>query len=109
MIGHERTARERLITESRLRITDRVMRSYGILSHAAIVDTKEAAQRLSDVRLGVDLGLLDGLSIPVMNELNVMTQPGFLQKTFGDIRTDERDIYRAQLIRDTINAAKSSG
>ncbi|MDK8194640.1 protein arginine kinase [Paenibacillus sp. UMB7766-LJ446] len=109
MIGHERTARERLITDSRLRITDRVMRSYGILSHAAIVDSKEAAQRLSDVRLGVDLGLLDGLSITVMNELNVMTQPGFLQKTFGeDMRTDERDIYRAQLIRDTISEANQS-
>ena len=41
-----------------LRIEDRVSRSYGILSNAAIMDSKEAAQRLSDVRLGVDLGLL---------------------------------------------------
>lgn len=73
------------------------------------LSTRRKARRLSDVRLGVDLGLLNGLSIPVMNELNVMTQPGFLQKTYGDMRTDERDIYRAQLIRDTINAAKSSG
>ena len=37
---------------------DRVYRSYGILSYAAIMDSKEAAQRLSDVRLGVDLGLI---------------------------------------------------
>ncbi|MCZ4150251.1 ATP--guanido phosphotransferase, partial [Escherichia coli] len=109
IIEHERTARKRLMTDSRLRITDRVMRSYGILSYAAVMDSKEAAQRLSDVRLGVDLGLLDGLSIPVMNELNVMTQPGFLQKTFGeDMRADERDIYRAQLIRDTISTTKNS-
>jgi protein arginine kinase len=29
-----------------------------------------------------------------------MTQPGFLQKSFGDkMNTEERDMYRAKLIR----------
>ncbi|WP_348620720.1 protein arginine kinase [Paenibacillus polymyxa] len=100
IIEHERSARERLMNESMLRITDRVMRSFGILSYAAVLDSKEAAQRLSDVRLGVDLGILERPSTAAMNELNVMTQPGFLQKSFGDkMNTEERDMYRAKLIR----------
>lgn len=101
IIQHEKTAREKLITESRLRMTDRVMRSFGILSHAAIMDSKEAAQRLSDVRLGVDLGLIENLSPNVLNELNVLTQPGFLQKKYGEnMSPGERDMYRAKLIRE---------
>ncbi|MFD1178885.1 protein arginine kinase [Paenibacillus puldeungensis] len=101
IIQHEKNAREKLITESRLRMTDRVMRSFGILSHAAIIDSKEAAQRLSDVRLGVDLGLIENLSPNVLNELNVLTQPGFLQKKYGEnMSPGERDMYRAKLIRE---------
>ncbi|MGZ7445895.1 protein arginine kinase [Paenibacillus sp. TH7-28] len=103
IIQHEKTAREKLIGESRLRMMDRVMRSYGILSHAAIIDSKEAAQRLSDVRLGVDLGLIDSVPTEVLNELNVLTQPGFLQKKFsGSMSPAERDMYRAKLIRERV-------
>ncbi|WP_334075737.1 MULTISPECIES: protein arginine kinase [Paenibacillus] len=103
IIEHEKNARNKLLTESRLRMTDRVMRSYGILSHASIMDSKEAAQRLSDVRLGVDVGLIDNVSPQVLNELNVMTQPGFLQKMFGEnLSPGERDMYRAKLIREKV-------
>lgn len=109
IIEHEKNARERLLDESKLRMTDRVKRSYGILSYAEIIDSKEAAQRLSDVRLGVDLGIIEGPSTPVMNELNVMTQPGFLQKTFGEIMgNEERDVYRAKLIREKLRTHKDN-
>lgn len=101
IIGHEKAARERLLsTDSRPRIEDRIRRSYGILSYAGIMDSKEAAQRLSDVRLGVHLGLLPEANPEVLNELLVSTQPGFLQQTFGEALTPEqRDMKRAQMIR----------
>lgn len=103
IIGHERAARQKLIAESKMRVADRVSRSYGILSHAAIIDSKEAAQRLSDVRLGVDLGLLKNVSPYALNELLVMTQPGFLQQYAGTkLSADDRDIRRAELIRHKI-------
>lgn len=103
IIEHEKTARQKLLMESRLRMTDRVMRSYGILSNAAIIDSKEAAQRLSDVRLGIDLGLIDHLSASQLNELTVLTQPGFLQKIFNEhMDRAERDMYRAKLIREKL-------
>lgn len=103
IIEHEKNAREKLLSESRLRMIDRVMRSYGILSHAAIMDSKEAAQRLSDVRLGVDIGLIENVPAQVLNELNVMTQSGFLQKLFGEnLSPAERDMYRAKLIREKV-------
>lgn len=100
IIEHEKAARERLMAESKVRIEDRVRRSYGILSHAAIMDSKEAAQRLSDLRLGIDLGLIESLGPQVMNELMVLMQPGFLQQVFEEkLNAEERDVRRAELIR----------
>ena len=101
IIEHERAARQKLMLESKFRIVDRVNRSLGILSYAGIMDSKEAAQRFSDVRLGIDLGIITDVPANVLNELLVMTQPGFLQQYAGEkLSADERDIRRAQLIRE---------
>jgi len=101
IMEHERAERRKLMIESKTRIIDRVSRSLGILSYAAIIDSKEAAQRLSDVRLGVDLGIIKNVSAAALNELLVMTQPGFLQKhAKTKLSADERDVRRAQIIRE---------
>jgi len=100
IIEHERTARVKLLSESKHWIQDRVSRSLGILSHAIIMDSKEAAQRLSDVRLGVDLAIITNVSENALNELMVMTQPGFLQQNAGHkLSAEERDVRRAEMIR----------
>ncbi|SFF32750.1 protein arginine kinase [Paenibacillus catalpae] len=110
IIEHEKAARQRLMSESRLRIEDRVRRSYGILSYAAVMDSKESAQRLSDVRLGVDLGLLEHVTSQSLNELIVMTQPGFLQQTFNEkMSADQRDYRRAELIRNQLRGQTEHG
>jgi len=104
IIEHEKAARHKLLNESRTKLTDRIRRSFGILCYAEIMDSKEAAQRLSDVRLGVDLGIVEGLAPNVMNELLVMTQPGYLQQHYGRaLSPDERDAHRAKLFRERLN------
>jgi protein arginine kinase len=104
IIEHERSARKKLLQDSPMRIIDRVNRSMGILSYAGIIDSKEAAQRLSDVRLGVDLEIIKHGSAQILNELLVMTQPGFLQQMSGEkLSADNRDIRRAQFIREKIS------
>ncbi len=109
IIEHERAARERLMQESKTRIADRVYRSFGILSYAMVIDSKEAAQRLSDVRLGIDLGLIRETSANILNELMVMTQPGFLQQYAGaKLTPDERDIRRAEMIRQRMEPAEAA-
>jgi protein arginine kinase len=104
MIEHEKNARERLLATMKTQLEDRVHRSYGVLAHARIISSKEAMERLSDVRLGVDLGLLSSVSANVMNELMVITQPGFLQQHARmRLDADERDVRRAALIREHIH------
>lgn len=108
LIEHEKVAREQLLTGNRTRLTDRICRSYGILKHAVIMDSKEAAQRLSDIRLGSDLSILPHIQPAALNELLIMTQPGFLQHKYDMLLTaEERDSYRAKMIRETLAEAKS--
>lgn len=104
MIEHEKNARQRLLETSRTPLEDRVHRSLGVLGHARVISSKEAMERLSDVRLGTDLGILSAVPANVMNELMVKTQPGFLQQ-HAQMRldSDERDIRRAALIREHIH------
>lgn len=103
LIQHERRAREQLLHASRIQLEDKVFRSYGLLENSRIMESKEAAKCLSDVRLGIDLGIIKGISRNVLSELIILTQPGFLQKYAGKPLTAlERDILRATLIRERL-------
>lgn len=107
IVEQERTARHYLLENSRTALEDRICRSYGILLYARTVESKEAAQRLSDIRLGIDLGIIKNLSALTLNELLVMTQPGFLQQHAGQKLTPEqRDERRARLIRERLSVEK---
>ncbi|MFM1654427.1 protein arginine kinase [Brevibacillus sp. B_LB10_24] len=109
IIEQERAARRYLQENSRTALEDRICRSYGILLYARTVESKEAAQRLSDVRLGIDLGIIKNVSAFALNELLVMTQPGFLQQHAGQKLTPEqRDERRARLIRERLSVDQRS-
>lgn len=110
LIEQERSAREALAKTSNIQLEDKVFRSYGILSNCRIIETKEAARCLSDVRLGIDMGYITNVSKNILNELMILTQPGFLQQyAGGPLRPDERDIRRATLIRERLILEKQGG
>ncbi|WP_067621055.1 protein arginine kinase [Alicyclobacillus acidiphilus] len=103
LIEHERNARKALLARNRTQLEDRVSRSFGILAYARRIDTKETMERLSDVRLGIDLGIIQGVSAGILKELMVTTQPAFLQKYSNrELSASERDVRRAALIRERL-------
>jgi protein arginine kinase len=104
LITQERSTREALYNTSQIQLEDRVYRSFGTLAYSRIIESNEAAKCLSDVRLGIDLGIIKDISRNILNELMILTQPGFLQQYFGGpLRPNERDIRRAALIRERLN------
>jgi len=103
IIDQERSAREALVKTNKIQLEDKIFRSYGVLATSRIIESKEAAQCLSDVRLGIDLGYINNISKRILNELMIMTQPGFLQQVAGTpLRPEERDVRRAALIREKL-------
>lgn len=104
VLAQEREARKALLQQRRDRLEDKVGRSYGILKHAHMISSEEAMRRLSDVRLGVDLQLITGPAAAQLTELMVMTRPAYLAKQRdSDLNPLERDILRAQTIRNKLN------
>ncbi|MFC2949302.1 protein arginine kinase [Virgibacillus sediminis] len=107
LITHERNARSRLLEQSSTEVEDRIFRSYGVLEYSRIMESKEAANRLSNVRLGIDLGLINNVSRNILNELVILTQPGFLQQyAERKLSAGERDVLRASLIRERLQLEK---
>nr|WP_026680208.1 protein arginine kinase [Priestia megaterium] len=107
LIEHERYARKQLMEQSSDKMEDRIYRSFGVLEYARIMESKEAAKCLSNVRLGIDLGLVKNVSRNILNELMILTQPGFLQQYAKKTLTaNERDILRASLIRQRLQLEK---
>ena len=103
IIAQERSAREALVKTSHIQLEDRICRSCGTLRNARIIETKEAATCISDVRLGIDIGFLKEIPKTILNELMIVTQPGFLQKyAGGPLRPYERDVRRASMIRERL-------
>jgi len=103
LIDHERSARRMLLEQNRTALEDRVCRSFGVLAYARQIDSREALERCSDVRLGIDLGMISGVSTGILKELMVMVQPAFLQKYYREeLSPGERDVRRAALIRERL-------
>jgi protein arginine kinase len=100
IIAYERQARQALSRENREVLQDKIQRAFGTLKSATMMTSEETMDLLSQVRLGVNLGLLDDLSIPAVNELFIHTQPAHLQKLMGtSLDGEERNSARARYLR----------
>lgn len=103
IIEFENKARERLVADAKDEISDKVWRAYGILKHARVLTSEETMNLLSAVRVGIALNIFDLVSVKIMNELLLLSQPAHLQKYVGTTLTSaERDVARASLVRERL-------
>jgi protein arginine kinase len=98
--SYERMARRALLAENKAQLEDRIWRSYGMLKVARMISSEEIMHLLSQVRMGVNLGLISDVEIKTLNELFILTLPGHLQKLEGkELDSTQRNIIRASLTR----------
>ena len=73
------------------------------MKNARVLSTQECFKLLSDVRLGVSMGIISDVSVLTLNELLVLSQPATLQKIAGkQLEPEERDVKRAEMIRNRL-------
>ncbi len=100
VIEQERAVREALLRESRNKLEDRLCRAFGILTQARLISAQEAMKLFSDVKLGVELGIISGVSRVKLKELMFLSRSALLQRIFDrELTPNEREYYRAELIR----------
>lgn len=109
IIDHEDSAAEVLLRDARAEIEDKVYRSCGILQNCRVVSSEEVMSLASAVRLGVHLGIIGFVSVPVLNKLLVLTQPAHLERAIRQpAPASVRDQKRADLVRALLTPAPSS-
>ena len=96
----EGKARALLLEREGDRMTDRVYRSLGILRHAYMLSSEEMNTRLSDIRLGKALGILETVPLCKLTELSIAARPATLSLSGEGLDGEvARDKARARLLR----------
>lgn len=105
IIEHEREARIALNSKRKTKLLDQIWRALGTLKAARVIASQETMALMSMLRLGLDIGIIENINRHKVNELFIVTQPAHLQLKNGSvISPHERDIMRAQIIREYLAA-----
>lgn len=101
LVAQEEMARERLCES--IEIKDTLSRSLGILRYAMSISHDEALKLLSNVRFGIEAGVLDGISTALIDKLMIEVEPATITVNSGkNLSATERDIIRADYIREAL-------
>ena len=100
ILEHEKNARKALLKKENVLLRDRIGRAFGTLKYAHMISSSETMNLLSVLRTGIELDILKGVDIQVVNELFLLTQPAHIQKiSRRKLNQKERDEKRAGIIR----------
>jgi len=100
IVQAETAAREKLVNESPTMLDDQVGRAYATLRFAHILNSKEALNYLSLLRLGADVDLVSNCDRGVLDMLLLEIQPAHLQLAARkELTPEERDARRAEITR----------
>lgn len=100
IIEHETNARQRLLENDAAKLFDKIGRAYGILQNSHVLNSAEAMNLLSLVRLGIDLRIFAEEERPRIDRLFIEAQPGHLQHAQkSECEPGRRDLLRAARLR----------
>jgi protein arginine kinase len=100
VVKQERKRREYMLSVNSDEIQDQVYRSYGILKYARQISSDDAMALLSQLKFGLDCGLVKFDREFNIHKMMMGVQPGSLQWTLGkSVGSLTRDKSRAEYIR----------
>jgi protein arginine kinase len=107
LVAEERSLRKKLKTESESELAelkDKVSRAYAILLHSYQIESIEALQSISLLKLGFDLDWIKGTTQTILNELLFATRRAHLLCQSGQkIQQEELPHKRAEYIHRSLH------
>lgn len=101
IVKQERKARE--ILKAKIEIKDEIMRSLGIAKYSILMTKKEAMQILSNIRLGINMEIINEISIDKIDNIIENIGINTLRKNLKDnFPREEENIRRADYIKNNI-------
>ncbi|MGJ8632670.1 MAG: protein arginine kinase [Luteolibacter sp.] len=105
---HEQNAQEKLMEDDPAMVADKIGRAYGVLRHAHIIDSKEALNHLSLLRLGGTLSFFPADTVHLCDTLLMDIQQAHLQLHAGKkLSPEHRDVIRAEIVRSRLQSLES--
>ena len=99
----ERETRKQLLENNEDALRDRVMRAMGTMSSAYMVDTEELYRLYADVRMGIAMGICEGITYPQLDSLLIRCMPATLTSQSGkNLSPSQRDKLRAEILRSSM-------
>jgi protein arginine kinase len=100
IVHQEKMAREKLMEDDGTRLVDKISRAAGSLKHCYLIQSSEAMDHLSLIRLAADFGFLPEKFRSLADRMFIEVQPGHVQLSAGKpIEPGERDRLRAETLR----------
>ena len=101
LINQEENAQKRMADS--IETQDRIVRSLGILKSARLISRDEAMDLLSNVRFGINTGLIEDVEIQVIDKLISDIQPAtMIVNKKENLTPSQRDQLRAEHIREVL-------
>ncbi len=101
LVNQELQAQQRIVKS--IETQDEISRSLGILKSAKLISCEEAIKLLSNVRLGIESGVIENLNIDIIDSLITDIQPATIMVNKNEeIDPHDRDIIRAGIIRERL-------
>lgn len=101
LVSQEIQSQERMAKS--LEIQDKLWRSLGVLKYAKMISCEEALELISNIRFGVNTGIITDIDMDTLNELINLIQPATMMVEKGEkISPKDRDILRAGIIREKL-------
>ena len=101
----EQKARQAIVGDALDRLTDRILRSEGVLKYAYMLSSSEFIKLFSDVRFGIALGIVGDITYEQLGTLLVEAMPATLVLSAESAPKTEaaRDKLRAQRVQAVLN------
>ena len=104
IVNQEIKTREIVNNKFKYELEDKIFRSLAILKNSRLLSTEEGLELLSNVRLGVEMGIIENITQQFLNELLVDCQPTSLKRILcKDLSNNEINFQRAKLVRERFN------
>ena len=86
------------------RLTDRILRSEGILKYAHMLSSSEFIKLFADVRFGIAMGIVTDITYEQLGELLVETMPATLTLSaeHSPKTAAARDMLRAKTVKEKL-------
>ena len=100
IVRQEKFAREKLMQDDGLRLVDKISRAIGTLKSCRLIQSSEAMDLLSLVRLASDFNMIPERFRSLADRMYIEIQPGHVQLSAGKaVEPSDRDHLRAELLR----------